>query len=125
MKRNFLTILLLAIAIIANADNRAMSLKNLIGGSSINGDYIDLNANTMLVDQCHGGEMLLLYQQRNSEAMLYSSVEQGFRWKKDNQGGVFQVTRMGLLNSNNIRNATHIKEYCASEERIFEAQCFV
>ena len=101
MKRNFLTILLLAIAIIANADNRAMSLKNLIGGSSINGDYIDLNANTMLVDECHGGEMLLLYQQRNSEAMLYSSVEQGFRWKKDNQGGVFQVTRMGLLNSNN------------------------
>lgn len=76
MKRNFLTILLLAIAIIANADNRAMTLKNLIGGSNINGDYIDLNANTMLVDQCHGGEMLLLYQQRNSEAMLYSSVEQ-------------------------------------------------
>lgn len=101
MKKSVLTIMLLAIAVIAMADNRAMSLKNLVGGTEVSGNYLDLNMNTMLVDQCHGGEMLLLYQQRNSEAMLYSSVEQGFRWKKDNRGGIFQVTRMGLLNTNN------------------------
>lgn len=95
MKKSVLTIMLLAIAVIAMADNRAMSLKNLVGGTEVSGNYLDLNMNTMLVDQCHGGEMLLLYQQRNSEAMLYSSVEQGFRWKKDNRGGIFQVTRMG------------------------------
>lgn len=105
MKKSILTILVLAISVIASADNRGMSLKNLIGNSNVSGEYLDLNMNTMLVDQCHGGEMLLLYQQRNSEAMLYSSVEQGFRWKKDNRGGIFQVTRMGLLNSNNTDRA--------------------
>lgn len=88
-------------SILAGAEN-TKELKNLVNGSSIQGEYIDLGMNTTLIDQCHDGEYILLYQQRNCEAMLYSSLEQGFRWKKDNRGGIFQITRMGLLNCNTI-----------------------
>lgn len=114
MKKSFLTIVMLALTIGAaagNANNTAnnsnnnnnsqMSFRNLKGGTNISGQYINLDMNTMLVDNCHGGEMVLLYQQSSHEAMLYSNIEQGFRWKKDSRGGIMQVTRMGMLTSNN------------------------
>lgn len=103
MKRTVLTIitLLTVIAATAATEIKQLALKNIASGTDISGEYIDLSTNTMLVDQCHGGEILLLYQQKSAEAMLYSSIEQGFRWKKDNMGGLFLATRMGLLNTNN------------------------
>lgn len=100
MKKSFIIIISILFSVLAGAEN-TKELKNLVNGNSIKGEYIDLGMNTTLVDQCHDGEYILLYQPRHSEAMFYSSLEQGFRWKKDNRGGLFRITRMGLLNCNN------------------------
>lgn len=85
----------------ASAGTGVMTLNELSNGASVSGSFLNFNGNTMLVDNCHNGEMILLYQQDNSEAMLYSSLEQGVRFKKTSQGGIYQTTRMGVLTSNN------------------------
>lgn len=101
MKKTIILSLFLLTGIVAYAASHTMSLTNLVGDSKISGDFIDLSGNTMLVDQYHDGSMLLLYQKQKAEAMLYTSIDQELRWKKDNMGGIFQMTSRGLLNSNN------------------------
>lgn len=104
MKKSIFTTLLLMIDIAAFGDNNGMNgmaLTNLVSDSKVPGSFLNLNANTTLVDQFNGGQMILLYQQNKSEAMVYNSIDQNLSWKKDNTGGIFQMTQAGLLNSNN------------------------
>lgn len=98
------SILILALALVGSSAfgaNHNMTLTNLVGDKNISGQFMDLNGNTSIVDQYHDGDMVLLYQQQKSAAMLYSSIDQHVEWTKDNMGGIFQVTAAGLLNSNN------------------------
>lgn len=100
MKKSLTLLICLLTAVTANADRLTM-LTNIVNGVTERCDNIDLDPNTTLVDQCHDGEFLVLYHQRNSQVMYYSSFEQGFRWKKDNRNGIFIPTRMGVLSSRN------------------------